>query len=940
MTIIKIDNFGGELPRVSPRALGEAAQVNSNLLATSTEFRPLQADATITTAPAGAQTLYRMSRDGSGNLHTSDSAGWIAEATYKSYVKGQIADDATERTYVTFNDGSAAPRAIDATGQNRVLGVPNPASLTVALNAVDEFTQDDALAADTTVTAKISDAIKAAMVEGRYGNAINIVAPDALTIGWLAHGTSVTGTLPSNSANQVNFCVPVVGGVINEAFPFLKDARYGGNQITYGGNTFYTVAVDLYAPVYLPNGTTLAANLTAMKDPSDPAGTAALFDPAEVTSIVASCLDYWGLDKPQLKSVLDGALAATARLRDVIDSLGLPASYSTASYNTALAAFKGPSYAGAGEAFKRVFYAAAQYAALPAGGLVTTPSRYWINGGESTCYANLSADMATCINTDATGFHTFNYAKFSDLLKADFTILISQHTTDKQALMDALNATLEYCLVPYREFFSTAKQRSFGGSPKTEADKMLAWDSAVAEADAALAALTNRGALLYSQRDQAAINSYALGPQARLATAAVTRIIDTRFYIATHVTDWGEESAPCDPPDAVEVDQNDAVTLTLPAPPSGRNITKWRIYRSNSGTQGAAFQFVAEQATSDLTYEDTLKSAELGEVCPSIGIDGLTHWSEPATRLGANGLMSAKANPYLRGLVGMPNGIMAGFVDNFVAFCEPYHPYAWPLAYQVSLKFPIVGLGVFGNTLFVGTMGNPSLITGSDSASMSEQMLPESQACVSAKSIVSAGGGVLYASPDGICYASANGVEVTTTALFAREDWLALAPDSIVAVSHEGVYYFTFTGTYKGVTGGCLALDFVAKKLGRVDIAAGAMFADGLSDAVFYTSGTSIKKAFSTGRRTGKWRSAKVVLPAQTPFAWLQVDGDQSVGEPVTVRWYGDGSSTPKYTATVTGITPQRLPAGRYLEHEIEIESTARVTKVLLAGDTQELKSA
>jgi hypothetical protein len=282
----------------------------------------------------------------------------------------------------------------------------------------------------------------------------------------------------------------------------------------------------------------------------------------------------------------------------------------------------------------------------------------------------------------------------------------------------------------------------------------------------------------------------------------------------------------------------------------------------------------------------------------------------------------------------MTNGVMAGFVDNFVAFCDPYHPYAWPLSYQISLKFDIVGLGVFGQSLFVGTNGNPSIISGADSASMSEQMLDDSQACVSARSIVSATGGVLYASPDGVCFASSNGVEVITTALFAREDWQSLTPSSIRAVMHEGVYYFTYTGS----GGGCFAIDTIAKKLGRLDLAATALFADSLTDAVFYVSGTSVKRAFSSGRRTGLWKSSKIVAPAQAPLAWLQVDGDQSVGSPATVRWYGDGALC--HTATVTSIAPQRLPPGRYLEHEIEIESASRVTKVLLVGDTQELKSA
>ena len=256
----------------------------------------------------------------------------------------------------------------------------------------------------------------------------------------------------------------------------------------------------------------------------------------------------------------------------------------------------------------------------------------------------------------------------------------------------------------------------------------------------------------------------------------------------------------------------------------------------------------------------------------------------------------------------------------------------------MTVEYPITGLGVFGQTLFVGTVANPYFIRGADSASMSAEKLDSAQACVSARSIVSAAGGVLYASPDGICFASSNGVEVITTALFAREDWQALTPSSIKAVMHEGVYYFAYSGTYGGVTGGCLALDSVARKLGRVDLTATALFADALTDAVFYVSGTSVKRAFATGRRTGTWKSGKVVAPSYAPFAWLQVDGDQSGGTPVTVRWTGDGG-TP-YVTTVTSTTPQRLPSGRYLEHEIEIESAARVTKVMLAGDTQELKSA
>lgn len=62
------------------------------------------------------------------------------------------------------------------------------------------------------------------------------------------------------------------------------------------------------------------------------------------------------------------------------------------------------------------------------------------------------------------------------------------------------------------------------------------------------------------------------------------RIIDTRFYIATYVTDWGWESAPSPVSEMLEVDQNDSVTVSIAAPPPDRHITHWRLYRSNVGS--------------------------------------------------------------------------------------------------------------------------------------------------------------------------------------------------------------------------------------------------------------------------------------------------------------------------------------------------------------------
>ena len=199
--------------------------------------------------------------------------------------------------------------------------------------------------------------------------------------------------------------------------------------------------------------------------------------------------------------------------------------------------------------------------------------------------------------------------------------------------------------------------------------------------------------------------------------------------------------------------------------------------------------------------------------------------------------------------------------------------------------------------------------------------------------MVSVDNGALYASPDGICFADASGVQVVTQGLFTREDWQKLTPSSIIAAQHDGVYYFLYSGN----GGGAYGLDFTAKKLVSLDINGSALYVDKFTDKLYVSSGTTLKALFSgAGRRTAVYKTGVFTLPKQTPCAWLQVFSDFS--STVTVKWYGDGVL--RHTHTPTSIEPLRLPAGRYLEHEIEITSAARITSVAMAGTTLELQAA
>lgn len=169
MTVLKLQDFGGVVPRVSPRALpAGAAQRYENLLATSSELRPLPGDKTVAPAADGAKTLYRLGRNPDGTLRSGDTDGWITDTVDKNYVKGQLNDDATERTVVVWNDGANAPRVIDAKGEDRLLGVPAPPKLALTHNVVDEFTREEALAwVDGELIPAIAEALESSLAEGR-----------------------------------------------------------------------------------------------------------------------------------------------------------------------------------------------------------------------------------------------------------------------------------------------------------------------------------------------------------------------------------------------------------------------------------------------------------------------------------------------------------------------------------------------------------------------------------------------------------------------------------------------------------------------------------------------------------------------------------------------------------------------------------------------------
>lgn len=173
MPTLKIDSPGSLFPALEKRDLAAAgAQDAHNLHAGSPKFRPLGGPTTVVAASGvtNPKTIYRLARTSAGAFNDNPSTGWIVRSQDINFVKGQLNDDTTERTYYAFNDGSAPPRVLNASGADRQLGVPTPATApTVTLQAVSEFLPEDRDSAIEAAQDKIATLIRANLTTAWLG---------------------------------------------------------------------------------------------------------------------------------------------------------------------------------------------------------------------------------------------------------------------------------------------------------------------------------------------------------------------------------------------------------------------------------------------------------------------------------------------------------------------------------------------------------------------------------------------------------------------------------------------------------------------------------------------------------------------------------------------------------------------------------------------------
>ncbi len=390
---------------------------------------------------------------------------------------------------------------------------------------------------------------------------------------------------------------------------------------------------------------------------------------------------------------------------------------------------------------------------------------------------------------------------------------------------------------------------------------------------------------------------------------------ETRYYVMTYVTEYGEEGPQGPASGAIETKHpDDTTSLTLPVPTQNtQNITHKKIYRTAVGTTDE-FLFVAKIPLATTSFIDDVPGDELGGV-----IDTSTFVPPPE---GA------------QGIIALANGATALFKGNEVCVSEPYLPYAYPFGYRPSAAYDIVALAPSRYGVVIVTKGNPYILSGGHPSAMSPEKLDEMQACVSERSVVDMGSFVLYASPDGLVAVTESSAQLITKPLIKKKDWAKFDPETIQSYRYEGKYFAFYGDTAGNGNGkGGFVFDPEDGTLTRISQYATAGYSDVATDSLYLVINGSLYSWNSgTNKLSMTWRSKVFDIP-EIAFNCMRIDARDSTL--VGLKLWVDDELVLSVASLPVNVFKLPNLKGRALQ--FEINGTGQVPRVTLATSMGEL---
>ena len=201
-------------------------------------------------------------------------------------------------------------------------------------------------------------------------------------------------------------------------------------------------------------------------------------------------------------------------------------------------------------------------------------------------------------------------------------------------------------------------------------------------------------------------------------------------------------------------------------------------------TAGTLFHDVAESLSdparywgdSSYTYTDDFLDTNLTTILDS------DYYDEPPINL--------------QGIKVANNNILMGFFDNQLCFSEVGKPHAWPIKYRITFDADIVAIEAVSGYIIILTEAYPYAASGNDPSTMTVARVDTLYPCLSKRSVVNMGYGVVYATHGGLAvYSLSKGVELVTKLIHDWDTWEdELTPSEVVGHLYNGKYFGSHSG--------------------------------------------------------------------------------------------------------------------------------------------------
>tara|TARA_R110000803_G_scaffold48216_2_gene100166 strand:+ start:5483 stop:7993 length:2511 start_codon:yes stop_codon:yes gene_type:complete len=228
----------------------------------------------------------------------------------------------------------------------------------------------------------------------------------------------------------------------------------------------------------------------------------------------------------------------------------------------------------------------------------------------------------------------------------------------------------------------------------------------------------------------------------------------------------------------------------------------------------------------------------------------------------------------MQGILAIHNSMIVGFFDNTICFSEPGVPHAWPIKYRAQVDSKIVALGAYGTTLLALTDRTPWKLDGNNPAAMSITRTDYILPCVSKRSVINIGFGVVWASAGGLAvYSTTIGTDYLTKNVHSWSTW----PKKYDAENLYGAYY---RGRYFGSDGLNTFMferdEAVGGHLVQTDVRFTAAYYDAKTDSFFYAAGDQVWLWNSplVGNATLDWKSKVFTTKSPINIGAAQIVGD------------------------------------------------------------------